>query len=78
MAKKLAHPTITGYDLMDGTEVADAFGVTASTMRVAMYNPDTFPSLAAVLPDPLRKIGRSWVWLRADVEAALENWRQDQ
>ena len=57
-------------DLMDTAEVADAFGVAMSTINVAM-NSNGFPGLTARLPPPLRKIGRGWVWARADVEAAL-------
>lgn len=64
--------TITGHDLMDSTEVAAAFGVTMSSLQTAMSNPDIYPSLAARLPTPIRKIGRSWVWRRADIEAATE------
>jgi len=63
---------ITAHDIMDADEVAEAFGVKASSLYVAMSNPDTFPSLAARLPDPLRRVGRSWVWARADVEAAVK------
>jgi hypothetical protein len=61
---------ITGHDLMDVGEVALAFGVTESSVQVALSSPDTYPSLANRLPAPLRRIGRSWVWLRADIEAA--------
>jgi predicted DNA-binding transcriptional regulator AlpA len=62
--------TVTGHDLMDVDEVADAFGVTRSSLHVALST-DQFPSLTRRLPAPLRRIGRSWVWARADVEAAL-------
>lgn len=62
---------ITGHDLMDTGEVADAFGVTKSSVQVAMSKPNVYPSLAARLPAPLRLVGNSWVWLRSDVEAAL-------
>lgn len=58
-------------DLMDAEEVAEAFGVTRSSLSVAMSKPDTFPTLAARLPDPLRRVGNSWVWLRVDVSQAL-------
>lgn len=64
-------PNITGDDLMDTTEVADAFGVAVSSLLVAISNPTVFPTLAARLPEPLRKIGKSWVWLRVDVEKAV-------
>lgn len=64
--------SITGHDLMDSYEVAEAFGVTMSSLAVAMSSPEVYPTLAARLPAPLRKIGRSWVWLRADIENALE------
>ena len=64
-------PNITAHDLMDADEVAEAFGVTRSSLHVALSNPDVFPSLAARLPAPIRKVGRSFVWLRADVEAAV-------
>jgi hypothetical protein len=68
---KTKSPTITAFDLMDTTEVAEAFGVTTSSLRVALNNPDVYPTLAERLPDPLRRVGQSWVWLRAEVEAAL-------
>lgn len=64
---------ITGHDLMDMHEVADAFGVSLSSVRVAMSSPATFPSLAARLPAPLRQIGNAWVWLRSDVEAVTSS-----
>jgi predicted DNA-binding transcriptional regulator AlpA len=63
---------ITSHDIMDVDEVAEAFGVKPSSLYVAMSNPDTFPSLAAKLPAPLRRVGRSWVWARRDVEAAVK------
>ena len=63
---------ITAHDIMDVDEVAKAFGVKPSSLYVAMSNPATFPSLAARLPDPLRRVGRSWVWARTDVEAAVK------
>jgi predicted DNA-binding transcriptional regulator AlpA len=56
---------------MDSAEVAAAFGVTPSSLSVAMSNPGIYPSLANRLPDPLRRIGRAWVWRRADIEAAI-------
>jgi predicted DNA-binding transcriptional regulator AlpA len=71
MSRTTTHPPITAHDLMDGIEVAAAFGVSQSSLQVALSVPDAFPSLAAKLPAPIRKIGRSWVWLRSDVEAAL-------
>jgi predicted DNA-binding transcriptional regulator AlpA len=64
---------ITGHDLMDTAEVADAFGVTTSSVGVAMSKPHVFPALANRLPPPLRKIGKSWVWVRADIEDALKD-----
>jgi predicted DNA-binding transcriptional regulator AlpA len=63
---------ITATDIMDADEVAEAFGVKASSLYVAMSTPDAFPSLAAKLPAPLRRVGRSWVWARTDVEAAVK------
>jgi hypothetical protein len=63
---------ITGHDLMDSAEVAEAFGVTPSSVQVALSSPHVFPSLAKRLPEPIRKIGNRWVWVRADVEAALK------
>lgn len=63
--------TITGHDLMDVDEVAKAFGVTRSSLHVALSNPEQYQSLAKRLPDPLRRVGRSWVWARVDIEAAL-------
>jgi hypothetical protein len=63
--------TITGHDLMDAVEVAEAFGVTKSSLTVAISRPDVFPALANRLPPPLRKVGHSYVWLRRDIEAAL-------
>lgn len=68
--KVVARP-ITAHDLMDMSEVADAFGVAMPSVRVAMSRPTVYPSLAARLPAPLRLVGTSWVWLRSDVEAAL-------
>lgn len=59
-------------DLMDVHEVAEAFGVTTSSVRVAQSQPDKYPALANRMPAPVRRIGRSYVWSRADVEAALE------
>lgn len=66
----MRRPNITGHDLMDADEVAEAFGVARSSLHVAMSNPDVYPTLAAVLPQPIRKVGRSFVWLRYDVEKA--------
>lgn len=62
---------IHAHDLMDVDEVAAAFGVATSSLRVALSNPDTFPALASRLPPPLRRVGRSWVWERAAVERAV-------
>lgn len=61
---------ITRRDLMDVSEVAAVFGVAASTVTVAMTAPDVSPRMARVLPPPIGKIGKSWVWARADVERA--------
>ena len=61
---------ITAHDLMDAAEVAEAFGVTQSSLRVAMTS-SAYPSLSAKLPAPLRQIGGKWCWVRADVEGAL-------
>ena len=47
---------ITAHDLMDAAEVAEAFGVTQSSLRVAMTS-SAYPSLSAKLPAPLRQIG---------------------
>lgn len=66
----MRRPNITGHDLMDADEVAEAFGVTRSSLHVALSNPDVFPALANRLPAPIRKVGRSYVWLRYDVEKA--------
>jgi len=62
---------VTAYDIMDTAEVAEAFGVTVSSVGVAMSFPKRYPGLAAKLPLPLRKVGSSWVWSRDAVEAAL-------
>jgi predicted DNA-binding transcriptional regulator AlpA len=64
-------PAISAHDLMDSNEVADAFRVTRSTLHVAMSRPEVLPTLTEHLPAPLRKIGSTYVWLRADVEAAV-------
>ena len=63
---------ITGYDLMDAQEVANAFGISRSSLNVALSSPDVYPTLAAILPAPLRMIGRSNVWLRSEIEAAIK------
>jgi hypothetical protein len=63
---------ISAHDLMDGAEVAEAFGVKASSVNVALSSPHNYPSLAAQLPAPLRRVGNAWVWLRSDVEAAVK------
>jgi hypothetical protein len=55
---------------MDTSEVAAYFGVAMSSIQLALSQPDKFPSLAARLPAPMRKIGRSWVWRRVDIERA--------
>lgn len=67
----MRRPNITGHDLMELDEVAEAFGVASSSVRVALSQPDVFPALANRLPAPLRKVGRSFVWLRYDVEKAV-------
>jgi hypothetical protein len=56
---------------MDTVEVAAAFGATVSGVQVALSRPNVNPALARKLPTPLRKIGKSWVWRRADVEMAV-------
>ena len=62
---------IEAHDLMDTVEVAAAFGVSVSGVQVALSVPAVNPALARKLPAPIRKIGKSWVWARADVESAL-------
>ena len=69
MPTKIKRPNITGYDLMDNAEVAEYLGVKQSSVLVALSQPEVYPTLAARLPAPIRKIGKSWVWLRADIEA---------
>jgi hypothetical protein len=59
------------HDLMDTVEVAAAFGVSVSGVQVALSAPAVNPALARKLPAPLRKIGKSWVWRRTDVEQAI-------
>jgi predicted DNA-binding transcriptional regulator AlpA len=66
----MRRPNITAHDLMDSNEVAEAFGISTSSLRVALHNPDIYPALADQLPPPLRKIGNSHVWLRYDIEKA--------
>ena len=61
-----------GHDIMDTVEVAAAFGVAVSSVTVALSAPHRNPALARRLPAPLRKVGRSWVWRRSDVESALD------
>lgn len=61
--------TIEAHDLMDTVEVAERLGVSTSSILVALAKPDVFPSLAERLPAPFRKIGRSWVWRRSDIES---------
>jgi hypothetical protein len=68
----MRRPNITGNDLMDGVEVADAFGVSVNSLHVAMSRPDVYPALSGVLPAPIRKIGKSHVWLRYDIERAVK------
>ena len=63
--------SIDAHDLMDTVEVAAAFGVTVSGVQVALSRPAVNPALARKLPPPLRKIGKSWVWTRADIETAI-------
>lgn len=62
---------ITAHDLMDIEEVAEAFGVKRSSLHVAMSRPDQYQSLANRLPPPLRRVGRTYIWLRSDIEAAV-------
>lgn len=69
--RAVPRPAITAYDLMDSTEVAEHFGVAPSSVLVALSRPEVYPSLAVKLPAPIRRFGKSWVWLRADVEAAV-------
>ncbi len=63
---------IRGDHLLDSAEVAEILGVSQSSINVAMSSPETSPKVARMLPAPIRKIGRSWVWRRSDVEAAVE------
>lgn len=65
-------PNITGDDLMDTDEVAEAFGVAHKSVNTAMSHPHVFPTLAVRLPAPLRKVGKGWVWLRYDIEKAVK------
>lgn len=65
-------PNITADDLMDADEVAEAFGVAKSSLQVAMSKGNTYPALRGRLPAPIRKCGGAWVWLRYDVEKAVE------
>jgi hypothetical protein len=64
--------SIDAHDLMDTVEVAAAFGVSVSGVQVALSAPAVNPALARKLPAPIRKIGKSWVWRRTDVERAIE------
>lgn len=57
--------------LLDSTEVAELLEVSQKSINVAMSSPEVSPRVARILPAPLRKIGRSWVWRRSDVEAAI-------
>lgn len=61
--------TIQPSDIMDTAEVAAHFGVSMSSINVAMSKPDLNPRLARALPQPLRRVGKSWVWRRSDIEA---------
>ena len=65
--------SIDARDLMDCSEVAEHLGVSMSSIQVALAAPDRFPTLAAKLPAPFRKIGRSWVWRRTDIEQAVKS-----
>lgn len=68
---------IAPTDVMDSAEVAEHLGVAASSIRVALTSPERHPSLARILPAPLRYIGGSStggrrgtpIWRRADIEA---------
>jgi len=62
---------IEPHDIMDTAEVAERLGVAMSSIQVALAAPHRHPSLAAMLPAPFRKVGRSWVWRRTDVEAVM-------
>lgn len=64
-------PNIKPDDLMDVNEVAEAFGVSTTSIRVARSQPDKFRALADKLPEPLRMVANTWVWLRFDVEQAV-------
>jgi hypothetical protein len=46
---------ITAHDLMDVDGVATAFGVTRSSLHVALSKPEVDAALATRLPDPLRR-----------------------
>ena len=59
---------IEASDLMDTAEVAEHLGVSMSSIQVALAAPHRHPALAARLPAPFRKVGRSWVWRRTDIE----------
>lgn len=71
MSTRTRRPNISIDDLMDITQVAEAFGVTTSSVRVALNKPDQFRALADKLPAPLGKLNSSWVWLRYDVEKVV-------
>jgi hypothetical protein len=62
---------IEPHDIMDTAEVAERFGVSMSSIQVALAAPHRHPTLAARLPAPFRKIGRSWVWRRVDIESII-------
>jgi hypothetical protein len=64
-------PNITIDDLMDAHQVAEAFAVSRSSLRVAMNNPDQFKALAGKLPAPIGQLAGGWVWLRYDIDKAL-------
>jgi len=70
----LRRPPIQPDELMDAAEVAEALGVTLSTLRVALTRPNVAPTVALRLPEPLRKIGAAWVWRRVDVERAIQEF----
>lgn len=63
--------TIEPEDIMDVSEVAEAFGLSKTSIHVAITQPDKFRALADRLPPPLRKVSRAWVWRRDDIERAL-------
>lgn len=64
--------TINPDDLIDMGELADLLGVKVSTLRVMRSDPGRHRRVDG-LPDPIRLIGRSPVWTRADIET----WMSD-